>query len=86
MKKQAVKLITKVTLAHVITYMVCGMLFFTLFNYQEQIENIGFKSMDEISGITVILGQIVRGLLFGVVIWWIKDSIIGKRGMSEIFV
>ena len=27
----------------------------------------------------VVLGQIVRGILFGIVIWWIKDSIIGKR-------
>jgi fructose-specific phosphotransferase system IIC component len=27
----------------------------------------------------VLLGQIVRGFLLGIVIWWIKDSVIGKK-------
>ena len=26
-----------------------------------------------------MIGQIIRGFLFGVVLWWIKDSIIGKK-------
>ena len=26
-----------------------------------------------------VRGQIIRGLLLGIVIWWIKDSIIGKK-------
>lgn len=77
--KERIKFIIKSTLAHVITYMICGLIFMTIFNYQDNIENIGMKSMDEISGQMVILGQIVRGVLFGNVIWWIKDSIIGKK-------
>ena len=35
--------------------------------------------MDEINPLMVMLGQIVRGILLGFVIWWIKDSIIGKK-------
>ena len=73
------KFFTKVTFAHVVTYMLCGLIFMTLLRYRENIELIGFKSMDEINGLMVILGQIVRGILFGIVIWWIKDSIIGKK-------
>ncbi|MDR0497978.1 MAG: hypothetical protein LBH42_10210 [Treponema sp.] len=41
--------------------------------------NIGLKSMDEINILLVFFGQIVRGVLLGIVIWWIKDSIIGKK-------
>lgn len=77
--KEKVLFITKVTIAHVITYFLCGLIFMTIFNYRGHIENIGMKSMDEINGPMVILGQIVRGVLFGIVIWWIKDSIIGKK-------
>jgi len=77
--KETIKFIAKVTIAHVATYMICGMIFATILDYEAHIELIGFKSMDEISGLTVILAQIVRGILFGIVIWWIKDSIIGKR-------
>ena len=71
--------ISKVTVAHVITYMLCGMIFMSLLDYEEYIELIGFKSMDEINGLMVIIGQLVRGVLFGIAIWWMKDSIIGKK-------
>jgi hypothetical protein len=78
-KNEQVKLITKVILAHFITYMACGMLFMTLLNYENYIELIGFKSMDELNPLMIMLGQIVRGILLGFVVWWIKDSIIGKK-------
>ncbi len=35
--------------------------------------------MDDISGLAIMLGQIVRGILLGIVVWWIKESIIGKK-------
>ena len=77
--KGKIMFFSKVTLAHFITYMVCGLIGMTLFQYRENIELIGFKSMDEINALHVMLGQIVRGILLGFVIWWIKDSIIGKK-------
>ena len=77
--KDKIKFIAKVTIAHFITYMLCGTLFEVIFNYQAYIEVVGMKSADEINVHMVMLGQIVRGILFGIVIWWIKDSIIGKK-------
>jgi hypothetical protein len=49
-------------------------------DYAESIvELMGFRPLDEISLGTVLLAQIIRGLLLGIVIWWVKDSIIGKK-------
>ena len=71
---------TKVTATHTFTYFFCGLIFTQLLNYDDAyLELLGFKPMDEISGLAIILGQIVRGILLGIVVWWIKDSIIGKK-------
>jgi F0F1-type ATP synthase assembly protein I len=77
--KEKIKFITKTTIAHFFTYMICGMLMMTLFDYAEYVEEIGMISVDEINFLMVLLAQIVRGILFGIVIWWIKDSIFGKK-------
>jgi len=71
----------KVIAAHVITYAIVTIIAMPLtFNYADiAVELMGFKPLDEISMGAVLFGQIIRGLLLGVVIWWIKDSIIGKR-------
>ena len=79
LSKEKVRLISKVTIAHFITYMLCGIFFATILNYQDHIESIGMKSIEEISFLMVVLGQIARGILLGIVVWWIKDSIIGKK-------
>jgi len=72
---------TKVIAAHIITYMVVALIAAPLtFDYAESIVDLmGFRPLDEISMGAVLIGQIIRGLLLGIVIWWIKDSIIGKR-------
>jgi len=71
----------KVMAAHVITYMVVALLAMPLtLDYADNIvELMGFKPLDEISMGAVLIGQVIRGLLLGVVLWWIKDSIIGKN-------
>ncbi len=79
LSNEKLRFFTKVTLAHVITYFVCGLIAYNLFNYGDFVELIGFRPMEEITPATIIFGQIIRGLLFGFVIWWIKDSIIGKK-------
>ena len=77
--KIIIKFITKVTIAHFVTYMICGVIAMTLFNYYDHVEAVGMKSADEINMLIWLIGQIIRGVLFGIVIWWIKDSIIGKK-------
>ena len=69
----------KVTAAHFITYIVCGMIAFNLFGYGDFIESIGFKPMAEIGMTVIVIGEIVRGILFGFVIWWMRDSVIGRK-------
>ena len=74
------KIIAKATIAHVVTYLACGAFFSQLFSYDDSLfEAMGFKPMDEINGVAIIIGQIIRGILVGMVVWWIKDSIIGKK-------
>ena len=72
---------TKVIVAHVITYMIIALIAMPLtINYIDYaVELMGLRPMDEINMGTVLFGQIIRGLLFAIVIWWIKDSIIGKK-------
>jgi len=75
------KFIAMAIVAHVITYAVVALIAMPLtLNYADNIvELMGFKPLDEISMGAVLFGQIIRGLLLGIVIWWIKDSIIGKK-------
>lgn len=79
LSKGKFELIAKVTITHIVTYFICGVLAMTLFQYNEHMNNVGLKSVEEINGLAVIFGQLIRGVLFGIVIWWIKDSIIGKK-------
>jgi hypothetical protein len=79
--KEKIIFLTKVTLAHIITYTVVTLIAMPLtFSYADSVvELMGFRPLDEISIGAVLIGQIIRGLLLGIVIWWIKDSIIGKK-------
>ena len=74
-----VRFFAKVITAHVITYIACGMIAFNLFNYGDFVEILGFRPVEEITITVQVIGQILRGILFGFVIWWIRDSIIGKK-------
>ena len=75
------KFIAIAIVAHVFTYAVVALIAMPLtLNYADNIvEQMGFRPLDEISMGAVLFGQIIRGLLLGIVIWWIKDSIIGKK-------
>jgi len=79
--KGKIKFFAMVIAVHVITYTVVALIAMPLtINYADSIvELMGFKPLDEISMGAVLFGQIIRGLLLGIVIWWIKDSIIGKK-------
>jgi hypothetical protein len=72
----------KVTAAHFITYFVAAFIAYFLLHTEYMyyyMELLGFRHPDEISIIAVMIGQIIRGILLAIVIWWIKDSIIGKK-------
>ena len=79
--KEKIKFIVKVIITHIFTYAVVALVAMPLtIDYAESIvELMGFRPLDEISMVAVLIGQIIRGLLLGVVIWWIKDSIFGKK-------
>ncbi|MDA3730896.1 hypothetical protein PBV87_05200 [Niameybacter massiliensis] len=81
--KQNLKFIGKVTAIHVITYILCGMFFSTIFNYEGLFELGNAKYfMRPAYGIGAVIGplvQIVRGALFGCVLLLVKDSFIGKK-------
>ena len=81
MIKEKLLFIGKVTIAHVITYAIVTIMAIsrTISYIDRVVELMGFKPLDEISIGAVLIGQIIRGLLLGIVIWWIKDSIIGKK-------
>ena len=61
--------VTKITIYHVVTYIVCGIIFSSLFNYSE-LFNEGCMAyyMQPIASTNTLMGplfQVVRGLMFG---------------------
>ncbi|MCL2411532.1 MAG: hypothetical protein FWC97_07810 [Treponema sp.] len=78
---EKIKFYGKIIIVHVITYTIITLIAMPLtLSYAESVaELMGFRPLDEISMGGVLFAQIIRGLLFGIVIWWIKDSIIGKK-------
>ena len=80
----------KVVFTHVITYCVCGMISYRINNYKEWIEkNQGVNWRDKNSLIFQLspVFQILRGILFGIVLLLIKDVIIDTNlGFLKLFV
>ena len=79
MFKKNFKFIIKVMLIHVITYTVCGIIFSMLFKYQSSLVNT--EHMRDMNNIIVQLApvfQIFRGLLFGLILLLIQNSVLGK--------
>ncbi len=71
---------TKIIIAHIVTYIVVGAISSELLNYEANLlEIFGLRNPDEIGLLTIVFAQIVRGILLGIVIWWIKDIIMGKK-------
>ena len=77
------RFILKATVIHVLTYILCGMIFSIIFNYQSLFAMDGVNEfMKEFGGLSNLFGpfvQVIRGILFGVVLILFKDSFIGKK-------
>lgn len=89
--KKTMEFIFKVTVAHFVTYLVCGMLFSTLFNYETLFELGNAKYfMKDFHGSSSLIGpfvQIIRGLLLGFILLILKDNVLsGKRAWLHLWI
>ena len=69
----------KVTVAHVLTYVLCGFAALALFDYQSTIESIGMRGTDDIMVQLAPVFQIVRGALFALVLWLIRPAFMERK-------
>lgn len=77
--KEKKNFIVKVTIVHVVTYIVCGMLSMLLFDYKSSVEQIGMRDTGSLIVGLAPLFQIFRGFLFGIVLWMIRDVFLSKK-------
>jgi hypothetical protein len=86
--KENIKFFLKVIFAHVFTYTLCGILFMNLFSYWGWIHE--QNNWRDAGSITVQLApvfQIIRGILYCIVLFLIKDAIVySKYGVIKLFV
>lgn len=77
------RFVARVTIIHVCTYILCGMVFSTLFDYDTLFKtgNAAYfmRSMDSTSVLIGPCVQILRGVLFGLVLLLFRNSYEGRR-------
>ncbi|WP_418746871.1 hypothetical protein [Frisingicoccus sp.] len=78
-RKEKRKFFIRVTVAHTVTYIIFGMIFSQIFSYQNSLSSAGMRDMNSLIVGLAPLFQIVRGLLFAIVLWLIRDVFLGKR-------
>lgn len=80
---QNLKFVLRVASFHVITYILCGVVFSAIFNYNSlfAIDGVSdyMRKVASTSTLLVPLVQVVRGLLFGVVFLLFKDYLFYKK-------
>lgn len=81
--KENVKFVMKVAVIHALTYFVCGMIFSSVFDYEHlfKLENAQYYMKDAYSSASLYgpFFQIVRGILLGLILLLMKDSILQKK-------
>lgn len=81
--KENAKFVLRVTFIHVVTYILCGIIFSSIFNYTElyQLGNTKYfmQPMGSASNFIGPLLQVARGLLFGFVLLLLKDNIMQSK-------
>lgn len=77
--EEKIRFILKVTIIHVLTYIVCGMFSMILFDYDSSVTQIGMRDTNSLIVGLAPLFQIIRGCLFGVVLWIVRDAFISKQ-------
>lgn len=81
--KQNVKFIVKVTVAHFFSYLICGLIFSKIFNYEVLFElgNVQYFMRDAL-GTSSLIGpfvQILRGFIIGCILLILKDNVLQKK-------
>jgi len=79
----------KVVITHAVTYTLCGLFFYKVNNYAEWIKKdkpFVWRKMEDPIFRWVIGFQIIRGILFGIVLLLFKDTIVGVNfGFLKLF-
>lgn len=77
------KFLLKTVVVHILTYILCGIVFSTIFNYHSLFAMDGvYGFMKEVGGSSTLIGpliQVIRGILFGIVLLLFKDTFLGKK-------
>jgi len=80
----------KTTVVHTITYFVAGLLAFNLLNYSERFSDPVISSFmrqtDHPLVMAGVLFQPIRGFLFGIVFWLLKDILFTKYGWLKAWI
>ena len=81
--KDNMKFITKVTVAHFTSYLICGLIFANLFNYKElfELDNVKYFMKDAYGNSSLIgpFVQILRGAMIGGILLILKDNVLQKK-------
>jgi hypothetical protein len=83
-----IRFFLKVTFAHILTYTLCGIIAMNVNNYLAWIaEQDNWRQMDDIIFQLALVFQILRGVLYGIVLLMIKDTIVySKYGIIKLFI
>ena len=80
MFKEKCNFIFKIAIIHVLTYIVCGITFSMFFGYQESLKiTDGMRDMSDIIVQLAPIFQVIRGILFGLVVLLLRESFQNKE-------
>lgn len=80
---EKIKFISKVTIAHFASYLICGLIFSNIFNYKVlfELDNVRYFMRDAY-GASSLIGpfvQILRGAIIGCILLILKDNVLKKQ-------
>lgn len=83
MKNEKVKFIIKATVAHFVSYLICGLIFSKLFNYEVlfKLDNVQYFMRDAYGNSSLIgpFVQILRGAIIGCILLILKDNVLKMK-------
>lgn len=81
--RENIKFVLKVTVAHVATYLVCGLIFARLFDYETLFAMGDVRYfMRDAYGTSSVIGpfvQVLRGVIIGCILLILKDTVLNKK-------
>ncbi|MDE6014628.1 MAG: hypothetical protein K2H41_02845 [Acetatifactor sp.] len=82
-KVKLVKFVGKATVAHFVSYLICGLIFSKLFNYEVlfKLDNVQYFMRDAYGSSSLIgpFVQILRGAMIGSILLILKDNVLKKK-------